>query len=82
MKVKELIELLKELPQESEVYHLWDGEPRTAIEVLWVSRTGSVITADFGEVCYDGDVRPVSAPTKKECACWRVPEKELLLRIL
>lgn len=71
MKVKELIEKLKEMPQDTEVWHLWDGSARTKIEHIWEARGGKVITADRGEVCYYDEYRPKDAPLKKEDPYWR-----------
>ncbi len=58
MKVKELIESLKQMPQDAYVWHLWDGEARTQIKHVWLAREGRVITADDKQVCYTGKTRP------------------------
>lgn len=71
MTVRELIAKLKEMPPDSEVLHLWDGEPHTAIEVVWLSRDGDVITADDDEVAYSTGARPVGAPTEQEDPYWK-----------
>jgi hypothetical protein len=73
MKVKELIEALKAMPHDAEVTHLWDGEARTSINLVWLSRTGFVVTSDFSEVCYSNDTRPEYAPTQKESLYWQAP---------
>lgn len=74
MKVRDLITELEKMPQDSEVMHLWDGEPRTTIEMVYLSRGGAVITADFGEVCYSTEARPVDAPTEQEDKYWETPK--------
>jgi hypothetical protein len=71
MKVKELIKALEVLPEEAEVYHLWDGLARTRIKHVWLSRKGDVVTADYGEPCYDEEDRPPYAPTKE--VYWKTP---------
>jgi hypothetical protein len=74
MKVNELIAALSKLPQDAEVWHLWDGEARTQIEHVWVSRRGDVITADYGMVCYSSDSRPADAPISEVDPYWRTSE--------
>jgi len=75
MKVKELIEKLKELPQEARVFHLWDGEPRTAINVVYESLNGSVITSDYEQVCYSSTARPKTAPSRDDDMFWYTEKK-------
>lgn len=75
MKVKDLITELEKMPQDAEVLHLWDGEARTAIEIVYLSKNGNVITADFGMVCYSSDTRPVDAPTREEDRHWETPKE-------
>lgn len=74
MKVRELIEKLQLMPMDADVLHLWDGEARTAIEFVWLSQDGNVISADFGMVCYSDETRPVGAPTKAQDMYWKTPE--------
>ena len=62
MKVSELINALAQMPQDAEVLHLWDGEARTAINHVWLSRGGDVVTADSGIVCYSEETRPMFIP--------------------
>lgn len=73
MKVSALIEALKLMPPDAEVFHLWDGEPRTEIEHVYLARSGIVITADHDMVCYSGENRPEDAPTYYENAYWKTP---------
>ncbi len=58
MKVKHLIEQLEKMPQDAEVFHLWDGEPRTSINIVYECKSGQVITSDFDEICYSPNARP------------------------
>lgn len=74
MKVKDLITELEKMPQDAEVMHLWDGEARTTIEMAYLSKNGAVITADFGEVCYSSESRPIDAPTREENKYWETPK--------
>jgi len=71
MKVSELIECLKAMPQDSLVMHLWDGECHTEINHVWVARNGVVVTADNGMVCYSDADRPTNAPSSKDDPYWR-----------
>lgn len=58
MKVKELIKELKKMPPEARVFHIWDGEPRTAINVVYESKSGHVMTCDWGGMVYRDDYNP------------------------
>jgi hypothetical protein len=73
MNVAQLIERLKEMPQDAPVCHLWDGALRTSIEHVWLARGGSVATADFEQVCYDTEDRPEDAPTSEQDRYWESP---------
>ena len=73
MTVIELIGLLNGMPRSAEVRHLWDGEPRTDIEHVWLAKDGSVVTADHGEYCYSDEGRPIGAPTPDEKPMWHSP---------
>lgn len=73
MKVKELIEALKNMDQEADVRHLWDGEPRTDIEHVYMGKTGFCITSDGFEVAYSNDGRPIQAPDESTDPYWRAP---------
>lgn len=72
MRVKDLIKSLQYMPQDAEVWHLWDGEPRTEIQIAWVSREGHVVTADYDEYCYSPECRPVNAPDDRY---WKTPRR-------
>lgn len=71
MKVSRLIQLLATMPPDAEVVHLWDGEPRTTLELVWLSKGGFVVTSDYEQVCYSDDARPVDAPTPADDRYWQ-----------
>ena len=73
MKVQALIEALQKMPQDADVTHLWDGEPRTNIEIVYLARGGFVVTSDFEMVCYSNESRPADAPTAKDDPYWETP---------
>lgn len=58
MKVKELINELKKMPQNAKVYHIWDGEPRTEINKVYFSKSGKVMTLDNNEDVYTDKHKP------------------------
>lgn len=70
MKVSALIEQLKSMPQDAEVMHLWDGALRTNIEIVYLSKCGTVVTSDYGMVCYSEEQRPLDAPSKEQDPYW------------
>ena len=74
MEVRELIKQLKKLPQNARVFHLWDGEPRTAINVVYETKNGNVMTADYESVCYSENARPKNAPTVEQERYWATEE--------
>jgi len=74
MKVLELIKQLKTMPKDSNVLHLWDGEARTGIELVWLSRDGDVITSDYEMVCYSEGTRPKDSPTEEEDKNWETKQ--------
>lgn len=75
MKVRNLITELEKMPQDAEVLHLWDGEARTTIEIVYLAKNGTVITADFEEICYSSASRPLDAPTREEYRYWETPKE-------
>ena len=79
MTVSELIKRLGEMPVDAEVVYLWDGGARGGVEFVWESRGGRVVTADFGEVCYDDEDRPLDAPWAGD-RYWGTPERISLMR--
>ena len=75
MKVSQLIEHLKKMPADADVWHLWDGALRTEINHVWLTREGDVGTGDHSEPCYSEDERPIDAPDEKQDPYWLTPEK-------
>ncbi len=73
MKVKQAIELLKNMDQDAELVHLWDGECRTSIEHIYMGKTGNCVTADCEMVAYSEAARPIDAPSPKEDRYWQTP---------
>lgn len=71
MTVEELIIQLKKMPPKARVFHLWDGEPRTAINVVYETKNGCVMTADYEMVCYSTNARPKDAPTTEQDRYWK-----------
>ncbi len=78
MNVSKLIECLQKMPPDAAVFHLWDGELRTEIEHVWLTRDGRVATADGGMVCYTEDSSPLDAPTEQEDRYWETPDRSLV----
>lgn len=74
MTVRKLIAELEKMPPGAEVAHLWDGEPRTNIEHVWLARGGFVVTADHDQVCYSTKSRPKEAPTAQQDQYWQTPK--------
>lgn len=52
MTAKQLIEELQKMPPDAEVWHVWDGVPRTVIEHVWQDEHGEIMTADALERIY------------------------------
>lgn len=71
MKVSQLIKALEKLPQNATVFHLFDGEPRTAINVVYETKNGAVMTADYEQFCYSTSARPIDAPTSEVDMYWK-----------
>lgn len=74
MKTSELIKALQQMPPEADVGYLWDGAVRSAVQVVYLSREGQVVLADYDNVVYHDDERPSSAPTEAEDPYWRTAE--------
>lgn len=74
MRVKDLIKALERMPPDAWVFHIWDGEPRTEIVHVWLSRGGDVMTADANQVVYSEKSRPPHAPTERESSYWDSPD--------
>lgn len=66
MTIKQLIEILKTMPQDKELWHIWDGAPRSKIDHVYISKGGNVMSIEVGEAIYSDDDRPVGAPSELE----------------
>ena len=75
MKVSELIEKLKAMKQDANDLHLWDGELRTGIEIVYMGKTGICVTSDYDMVAYSNQCRPVDAPTEGDDRYWATPRE-------
>lgn len=73
MKVHELIEKLKEFPQDLDVSILYDGEVRLDVRHAYESKGGDIVLADTSEVVYSDASRPVDAPSAKDERYWCTP---------
>lgn len=62
MNVKELRKELANLPDEAVVFCIWDGEPRSLITNVWLSRDGRAMLCSSYAVVYSSEARPVWAP--------------------
>ena len=76
MKVKDAIKLLKEMDQNAELSHLWDGELRTDINFIYMGKTGICVTSDYNQVAYSDDARPKNAPCSDQYSYWRTDDCE------
>jgi len=76
MKVSQLIEQLKGMPQNAVVSHVWDGASRTIIQHVWLARSGEVCTADSCMNVWCDEDRPVMGPTCKEESNWKTESIE------
>lgn len=69
MKVIELINKLKELPNDAEVAAIYDGFCSVNVDHVYLSKGGSVILINSGAVYEDRD-RPEGAPLQSEVYSW------------
>lgn len=67
--VSQLITALEKLPGDAKVGYVWDGDVRSEVEYVWLSRSGMVV---LDNDCYvaDPQSRPEGTPTD---AGWWVP---------
>jgi hypothetical protein len=71
--VSKLVELLKTMPQDAEVWHVWDGAARTKIELVWLANSGNVITADFDESVYSEESWPIGTAPERGWRFYHTP---------
>jgi hypothetical protein len=65
MTVEQLIKQLEKMPKNAKVFHLWNGEPRTEINLVYECKSGQVITADFDQYCYSKNARPKNVSSRR-----------------
>ena len=70
MTVRDLIAKLKGMPEDAEVWYLWNGMPRARIDEVWVSRKGPVVASASGQPCFKDEARPHEAPDSSEDFTW------------
>ena len=58
MNVKQLIDKLLEMPMDAPVLHIWDGDPRTEINIIYLAKNGEVMTADYNQSVYTKEAWP------------------------
>lgn len=75
MKVIEAIEILKKLNPNLDMGYLYDGAVREDVNLIYESKGGKVVIADYGLVCYDNEDRPINAPNEEEEKYYSLPEK-------
>lgn len=75
MTAAQLIAELQKMPQDAEVWHLWDGCLRSPIDAVWLSRGGVIGTGAFGEYCSNDRDRPFDAPSRDVLPHWIVGGK-------
>jgi len=83
MKVSDLISHLQSMPQHVDVACIWDGEPRSSIDHVWLApdteEGPQVMLASFGDVVYNYRCRPVGHQDK-EMPYWHAPETPVAWR--
>lgn len=70
MKVFELIGKLSQMPQDGEVFFIYDGVAYGRTEHAYQSKAGKIILADADQIVYHDSDRPVDAPNPKTRPYW------------
>jgi len=60
MNVKQVIEQLQTLPKDANVFYVWDSEPRSEVEEIYVAQSGKVILKTEDDVVYNENEKPTS----------------------
>lgn len=76
MTVQQLIDKLKDLPSDAHVMCIWDGEPRTSIDVCYLSKSGHVMLCDDSSYTYSYSATPLYSDTQSDKIVFDLPEKE------
>lgn len=71
MKVRDLIRHLAILPQDADVFYIFDGVARGRPDVIWLTQDGRAILADLEELVYDPRDRPIGTAEMKH---WSTPK--------
>lgn len=72
MNVQQLIDVLRLMPPDATVLHLWDGAARTEIKHVYLSKRGDVVTSDDDMVYYDSEDGPMARVPQPDSAPKRV----------
>lgn len=61
MRVKRLKEILQTMPDDAFIRYIWDGEPRSDVQNVWLSKSGIVMISDDNSTVYQEDSIPINA---------------------
>lgn len=61
MTVTELIDKLLTMPKDADCGYAWEGEVRSTVRYVWLSKDGEVVISD-GNIIYSDKSRPKGAP--------------------
>ena len=73
MNVCKLIDALKYMDPDAEVFMIWDGAARGEVGNVWLTRGGFVAVASSGEPVYSDSSRPLYAPSAEADLYWETP---------
>lgn len=62
MNAKELRKLLENLPDDANVKALWDGEVRSQVRHVWITRDGDIVLADQNQDVFHAADYPKDIP--------------------
>lgn len=74
MTVAQLIEKLQAMPQDAEVWSIYDGFCSVDPDHVWVARGGHVVMVSEDSPVYHDDDRPEWAPREKTIRTWLAPK--------
>lgn len=72
MRVRELIEALRGMPQDADVWYLYDGAARGSADVCYLARSGEVMLGFEEAVVYYDEDRPADAPSVADAPYWQL----------
>lgn len=76
MTVKKMLQILNKMPQDFEIWHVWDGAARGTVDSVWQTPDNRVIVSHSEEPIYYSEDRPFCAPTVEEDKCWSPGDEE------